>query len=84
MRPKGQMSIMRATGRHLVSAVLAGALSAWAHPAAAELKVVVTIKPLHALVAQVMAKAGQPALLVPGGSLGSHLYAEAFRCLQAE
>src|SRR5262245_22488985 len=35
-------------------------------PTAAEPKVVVTIKPLHALVAQVMAGVGSPMLLVKG------------------
>jgi zinc transport system substrate-binding protein len=43
-------------------------------PAAAEPKVVVTIKPLHALVAQVMAGAGTPVLLVKGLA-SAHTYA---------
>jgi zinc transport system substrate-binding protein len=41
---------------------------------AGELKVVVTIKPLHALVAEVMSGAGSPRLLV-AGSASSHTYA---------
>ncbi len=43
-------------------------------PAKAELNVVVTIKPLHALVANVMGKAGTPQLLV-AGSASAHTYA---------
>ena len=43
-------------------------------PALAELKVVVTIKPLHALVSQVMAGAGTPELLVKGAA-SAHTYA---------
>ena len=47
----------------------------WAAPAAAaEPKVVVTIKPLHALVAQVMAGVGSPVLLVKGLA-SPHTYA---------
>jgi zinc transport system substrate-binding protein len=42
--------------------------------AAAELKVAVTIKPLHSLVAQVMGKAGSPELLVKGAA-SAHTYA---------
>jgi zinc transport system substrate-binding protein len=42
--------------------------------AAADLDVVVTIKPLHALVAQVMAGAGSPQLLVQGAA-SAHTYA---------
>ena len=49
-------------------------LAAAAVPAKAELKVVVTIKPLHALVANVMGKAGTPELLVTG-SASAHTYA---------
>jgi zinc transport system substrate-binding protein len=45
-----------------------------APPAAAEPKVVVTIKPLHALVAQVMAGVGSPVLLVKGLA-SAHTYA---------
>jgi zinc transport system substrate-binding protein len=52
----------------------AGLLAGLTAAAAAELKVVVTIKPLHALVAQVMAGAGTPELLVQGGS-SAHTYA---------
>jgi zinc transport system substrate-binding protein len=52
----------------------AGLLAGLAVGAAAELSVVVTIKPLHALVAQVMEGAGKPELLVRGGS-SAHTYA---------
>jgi zinc transport system substrate-binding protein len=56
-------------------AVLAAAFLAGAGPAgAADLKVVVTIKPLHALVAGVMAGVGTPDLLVQGTS-SAHTYA---------
>jgi zinc transport system substrate-binding protein len=55
--------------------LLAGGLLAWsAAPAAAKLEVVVTIKPLHALVAQVMTGIGSPELLV-GGASSPHTYA---------
>jgi len=43
-------------------------------PAAADLSVVVTIKPLHALVSQVMTGAGTPELLVQGAA-SPHTYA---------
>ena len=49
-------------------------LAAAVAPAKAELNVVVTIKPLHALVANVMGKAGTPELLVTG-SASAHTYA---------
>ena len=53
----------------------AGLLALWcAPPAVAEPKVVVTIKPLHALVAQVMAGVASPVLLVKGLS-SAHTYA---------
>src|SRR5262245_29637901 len=54
------------------SVVVSSSIStaAWA----AELKVVVTIKPLHALVAQVMSGVGAPELLVKG-SASPHSYA---------
>ena len=56
-------------------AFLAGVLAAaFAAPAAASLSVVVTIKPLHALVAQIMGDTGSPHLLVQG-SLSAHTYA---------
>jgi zinc transport system substrate-binding protein len=59
-----------------LASALAGGLMGWVGtaPAAAELKVVVTIKPLHALVAQVMAGAGTPELLVSGAA-SPHTYA---------
>ena len=61
---------------HTVAALMAGSLGTWlgALPAAAELNVVVTIKPLHALVSQVMTGAGTPELLVKG-SASAHTYA---------
>ena len=48
--------------RNWLMAILAGSLSALATaaPAAAQTKVVVSIKPLHALVAGVMAGVGAP------------------------
>ena len=57
-------------------AILAGGLSAFAAtaPAAAQTKVVVSIKPLHALVASVMAGVGTPDLLVKGAA-SPHTYA---------
>ena len=48
------------------AATAAGGLCALAAPAHAELKVVVTSKPIHALVASVMSGADTPALLVDG------------------
>jgi zinc transport system substrate-binding protein len=52
-----------------------GLLALWtASSAATELKVVVTIKPLHALVAQVMTGVGSPVLLVKGLA-SPHTYA---------
>lgn len=67
---------MRRSLRGVGQVLLAGSLMVWAGaaPAAAELNVVVTIKPLHALVAQVMAGAGSPELLVKGVS-SPHTYA---------
>lgn len=66
---------MRRSIRLVVPVLLAGGLFAWsATPAAAKLEVVVTIKPLHALVAQVMTGAGSPELLVSGTS-SPHTYA---------
>ena len=63
----------RASARVMLAAV--GLLAPWlAPPAAAEPKVVVTIKPLHALVAQVMAGVGSPVLLVKGLA-SAHTYA---------
>jgi len=66
---------MQRSGARLGPALLAGVLSAaLAAPAAASLDVVVTIKPLHALVARVMGETGSPQLLVQG-SLSAHTYA---------
>jgi zinc transport system substrate-binding protein len=65
----------RGIGRGAARALLAGGLLVGlAAAAAAELRVVVTIKPLHALVAQVMAGAGTPQLLVKG-TASAHTYA---------
>jgi zinc transport system substrate-binding protein len=55
-------------------AALVAALFASASPAAAELKVSVTIKPVHALVSQVMEGVGTPSLLVQGAA-SPHTYA---------
>jgi zinc transport system substrate-binding protein len=64
----------RRTGA-IVALLIAAALGlAGAAPAKAELNVVVTIKPLHALVTQVMGKAGTPELLVTGAA-SAHTYA---------
>lgn len=59
-----------------IAALLVGSLATWAaiSPAAADVNVVVTIKPLHALVSQVMAGAGTPELLVQGAA-SAHTYA---------
>jgi zinc transport system substrate-binding protein len=65
----------RGIGRGAAGALLAGGLLvSLAAAAAAELRVVVTIKPLHALVAAVMAGAGTPELLVKG-TASAHTYA---------
>jgi zinc transport system substrate-binding protein len=65
---------MRGRGARLGLALLAAlAAGTFAVPAAA-LDVVVTIKPLHALVARVMAGAGSPLLLV-NGAFSPHTYA---------
>jgi len=62
-------------GRCVAQTLLAGSLlTCLAARAAADLNVVVTIKPLHALVSQVMAGAGTPRLLVAGAS-SAHTYA---------
>jgi zinc transport system substrate-binding protein len=62
-------------GRGMARVLLAAGLSlGLAGRAAAELQVVATIKPLHALVAQVMAGAGAPELLVRGAA-SAHTYA---------
>lgn len=55
-----------------IAALLAGSLAV--SPAAADLTVVVTIKPLHALVSQVMNGMGTPELLVQGAA-SPHTYA---------
>ena len=62
--------------RHWLIAILAGSLSALAATASAtaQTKVVVSIKPLHALVASVMAGVGTPDLLVKGAA-SPHTYA---------
>jgi len=66
---------MHRVGRRAARPLVAGGLLACLlAPAAAEVSVVVTIKPLHALVAQVMDGAGSPELLVHGTS-SAHTYA---------
>ncbi len=55
-------------------AVLAAVLRFAGPAAASDIKVVATIKPIHALVAQVMAGVGTPALLVSGAA-SPHTYA---------
>jgi zinc transport system substrate-binding protein len=62
--------------RRAAAALLAGSLVTWTgvSPAAADLNVVVTIKPLHALVSQVMTGVGTPELLVQGAA-SPHTYA---------
>jgi zinc transport system substrate-binding protein len=66
---------MHGRGVRLALALLAGAMvAAWARPVMADPTVVVTIKPLHALVARVMAGAGAPQLMVQG-ALSAHTYA---------
>ena len=52
---------------------LGAALAVAAGPAAAELNVVVTSKPIHSLVAGVMAGAGTPRLLL-AGNVSPHTY----------
>ena len=58
--------------RPVIAALMAGSFAV--PPAAADLAVVVTIKPLHALVSQVMTGAGTPELLVQGAA-SPHTYA---------
>jgi zinc transport system substrate-binding protein len=67
---------MRGRRARLALSVLAGivAVAAGAAPAIAGPDAVVTIKPLHALVARVMAGVGRPQLLVQGGQ-SAHTYA---------
>lgn len=62
--------------RRVVMALLAGSVVTWTgvSPAVADLNVVVTIKPLHALVSQVMTGVGTPELLVQGAA-SPHTYA---------
>jgi zinc transport system substrate-binding protein len=65
---------MHGSGARLVLTLLAGVVAATlATPAAAGPDVVVTIKPLHALVARIMAGVGRPHLLVQG-ALSAHTY----------
>lgn len=60
----------RVAGSALIFAIVAGPLGA----ARAEIEVVATIKPIHSLVARVMAGVGQPKVLV-SGSASPHSYA---------
>jgi zinc transport system substrate-binding protein len=65
---------MQGVGARFARALLVSAVAcALAAPAASALDVVVTIKPLHALVARVMAGAGTPHLLVQG-TFSAHTY----------
>jgi zinc transport system substrate-binding protein len=67
---------MHGTARGAARALLAAALLAGlASAAAAETKVVVTIKPLHALVAQVMGDTGSAPELLVQGAASAHTYA---------
>ena len=59
---------MKGYRRRLVLALVAAAAWATPGPAAAELKVVVTIKPIHSLVTQLMDGIGTPTLLVDGAA----------------
>jgi len=66
---------MQGIGRGAARALAAaGLLTGLAAAAVADTKVVVTIKPLHALVAQVMGDTGTPELLVQGAN-SAHTYA---------
>jgi zinc transport system substrate-binding protein len=64
---------MTAMARAAVAAVLLGMVLPPSLAAAAAPKVVVSIKPIHSLVAAVMAGIGEPALIVAGGS-SPHVY----------
>jgi zinc transport system substrate-binding protein len=65
---------MHGLGGRIARALLVGGIAgAPGVPAASALEVVVTIKPLHALVARVMSGAGTPQLLVQG-ALSPHTY----------
>lgn len=64
----------RSSGRRLAAAALAALALGIAPAKAADLKVVATIKPIHALVAQVMEGVGTPQLLVQGAA-SPHSYA---------
>lgn len=59
---------------HIGAAILMTGIATIASPALAELKVTATIKPIHALVAQVMEGVGTPSLLVRGAA-SPHTYA---------
>jgi zinc transport system substrate-binding protein len=59
--------------RRLLARLLVAALVGTAVPAAAAPKVVASIKPIHSLIAGVMAGVGEPQLIVSGGA-SPHLY----------
>jgi zinc transport system substrate-binding protein len=59
--------------RRLLARLLVAALAGAAVPAAAAPKVVASIKPIHSLIAGVMAGIGEPQLIVAGGA-SPHLY----------
>lgn len=69
-----EMSRHRAPRTAAALAVLLGTLLGGAGAAADEVKVTATIKPIHALVAQVMEGVGSPSLLVQGAA-SPHTYA---------
>ena len=64
---------MTATARGIVAAVLLGAALVPSPAGARAPDVVVSIKPIHSLVASVMAGVGEPQLIVAGGS-SPHVY----------
>lgn len=69
-----ELSLRRAPRAVAALAVLLGTLLGGAAASADELKVTATIKPIHALVAQVMEGVGAPSLLVQGAA-SPHTYA---------
>ena len=62
-------------GKSIASRAFVGALliGTWCHPAVAAPKVVVSIVPIHSLVAGVMKGVGEPSLLIPVGT-SPHTY----------
>src|SRR5260370_23069709 len=68
-----EMEMLRRRTMIAVAAALLGAAVLPSPAAAAAPKVVVSIKPIHSLLAGVMAGIGEPALIVAGGS-SPHVY----------